>query len=718
MGSQPADSTVATRSNRRAATVARAAVLAGALVIGIGAGCLNAAPDAKTPLVAIAAVTDAVTEGTQLQFAVRAHPAPAADLAVDISLDTPGCSPGPTTRIVTIAAGAARATFAVSTAVAAGGEGCTVTAAIAAGSGYRVDNRSTSATATLTRGDGGPGSAQTPVVTIAAAPGSVVKGNPAEFILTAAPPPAEPLTVNVAAQEVGSSQTEPRLSKVTIPAGSATATLSADTENDLDAVFVSVLAGTGYGVGSPSYAAKILDNDFVPPRPVPRGGPAPGATPPGGPRHLPEVIVESASYQSVEEGNPARFRVAAPALLDEPLTVYLAVTETGSYVTGTRPSSVTIPAGRPFATFSVDTDDDDTDEPRGKVTAVIRNGTGYTLGSPSSADVNLHDNDPLFTIAATTETVQEGNPVSFTVSASTPPEEPATVQLVWTVTGRFLHPLLPSRVTIPPGSTTATLSVGTIDDGTDESNGTVTVTLVDRRGYAVGSPDAATLTVHDDDAGDEGLEVTIKATTNDLVEEFEGVSFELIASETRDHALTVAVAWQETGSYLTGTLPSTVTIPAGSTTATLSADTDDDDTPEDAGTVTVTVIDGTGYSLGPSSDATLSLYDNDTLPTVSISILPNTVRRGERLHSTAKIDPPFSKLHGSSWTICRACSRVRIYFRIPDAFLSVGVYAGVAYRKWSYLDTLNRPAMWYEIVDKPHYLVGEPSKTTATIVNN
>ena len=353
--------------------------------------------------------------------------------------------------------------------------------------------------------------------------------------------------------------------------------------------------------------------------------------------------------------------MAAPALLDEPVTVYLALTETGSYVTGTRPSSVTIPADRPFATFSVDTDDDDTDEPRGKVTAVIRNGTGYTLGSPSSADVNLHDNDPLFTIAATTETVQEGNPVSFTVSASTPPEEPATVQLVWTVTGSFLHPLLPSRVTIPPGSTTATLSV-----------------------------------------------VTIEATTNDLVEEFEGVSFELIASETRDHALTVAVAWQETGSYLTGTLPSTVTIPAGSTTATLSADTDDDDTPEDAGTVTVTVIDGTGYSLGPSSDATLSLYDNDTLPTVSISILPNTVRRGERLHSTAKIDPPFSKLHGSSW----------ILFRIPDAFLGVGVYAGVAYRKWSYLDTLNRPAMWFEILDKPHYLVGEPSKTTATIVNN
>ena len=172
-------------------------------MIGIVAGCLNAAPDAKTPVVAIAAVTDSVTEGTQLQFAVRAHPAPAADLAVDISLDTPGCSPGPTTRIVTIAAG----------------------------SGYRVDNRSTSAT--FTRGDGGPGSAQTPVVTIAAAPGSVVKGNPAEFILTAAPPPAEPLTVNVASQEVGSSQTEPRLSKVTIPAGSATATLSADTENDL-----------------------------------------------------------------------------------------------------------------------------------------------------------------------------------------------------------------------------------------------------------------------------------------------------------------------------------------------------------------------------------------------------------------------------------------------------------------------------------------------------
>ena len=563
-------------------------------MIGIGAGCLNAAPDAKTPVVAIAAVTDSMTEGTQLQFAVRAHPAPAADLAVDISLNTPGCSPGPTTRIVTIAAGAARATFAVSTAVAAGGEVCTVTAAIAAGSGYRVDNRSTSATATLTRGDGGPGSAQTPVVTIAAAPGSVVKGNPAEFILTAAPPPAEPLTVNVASQEVGSSQTEPRLSKLTIPAGSATATLSADTENDLDAVFVSVLAGTGYGVGSPSYAAKILDNDFVPPRPVPRG-----ATPPGGPRHLPEVTVAAAT-ESVVEGNPLSFTLYASVAPEASLTVN--VTWFGAaFLTGTRLTEVTIPAGSTTASFSVDTDDDGTDERDGVVTVTVRNGTGYTVGAPGSADVFVHDND---------EEVE--------------------------------------------------------------------------------------------------VEITIKAV-NSLVEEFEGVSFKLIAWGTQDHALTVAVAWQETGSYLTGTLPSTVRIPAGRTTATLSADTDDDDTPEDAGTVTVTVIDGTGYSLGRSSDATLTVYDNDTLPTVSISSLPSTVRRGEVIRGTFKFDPPFSKLRAST---------DGIYYRVPGWLIGDYVRPGATYEEFFYRDTGNLGTLWFEVIDRPQYVLGEPSKKAVMVVDN
>ena len=57
----------------------------------------------------------------------------------------------------------------------------------------------------------------------------------------------------------------------------------------------------------------------------------------------------------------------------------------------------------------------------------------------------------------------------------------------------------PSAVTIAAGATSATLTVGTADDGADEPDSVVTATVRDGSGYTVGAPREATVTVTDDD---------------------------------------------------------------------------------------------------------------------------------------------------------------------------------------------------------------------------
>ncbi len=57
----------------------------------------------------------------------------------------------------------------------------------------------------------------------------------------------------------------------------------------------------------------------------------------------------------------------------------------------------------------------------------------------------------------------------------------------------------PMPVVIPDGQTTARFRVPTVDDGTDEPNGRVTVKTMPGVGYELGSPGTASVTVNDDD---------------------------------------------------------------------------------------------------------------------------------------------------------------------------------------------------------------------------
>ena len=106
---------------------------------------------------------------------------------------------------------------------------------------------------------------------------------------------------------------------------------------------------------------------------------------------------------------------------------------------------------------------------------------------------------PVVHVASVSPSVTEGDPVSFTLSATPAPAAEVTVAVRWSESGSFLTANVPRTVTIPTTGA-ATLSAATDDDSADEPDGMVTVTVGGGSGYTLGTPDSATVTVTDNDA--------------------------------------------------------------------------------------------------------------------------------------------------------------------------------------------------------------------------
>ncbi len=208
----------------------------------------------------------------------------------------------------------------------------------------------------------------------------------------------------------------------------------------------------------------------------------------------------------VTEGSPASFTVTANPAPAAPLTVTLAVTQSGDFAasgqTGTR--EVVVPTGG-STTFEVATVNDAVSETGGSVSAAVLAGTGYTVAaSPGdTALVAVADNDtPVVRIAAGND-VTEGSPASFTVTADPPPYEDMTVTLAVTQSGDFAASgQIGTREVVVLIGGNATFEVATVNDMADEPDGSVTTTISAGTGYAVAaSPDdTASVTVADDDA--------------------------------------------------------------------------------------------------------------------------------------------------------------------------------------------------------------------------
>ena len=437
--------------------------------------------DNDDPAASITADPPTITEGATATFTVTlSSAAPAGGLTINVMVTDSGsyiAGLPPTT--VVIDAGAMSGTLTVSTEDDSLDEtDGSITAVINAGTGYTVG---TPRTAMVTVNDN-----DTPVANIAADSLTITEGTAVIFTVSLdLAAPAGGLTINVAVTESGSYIDGSAPMTVFISAGETTGTLIVSTDDDVvdetDGSITAVInAGTGYTVGTPNTAmVTVLDNDD------------------------PALVASiSADPTPITEGADATFTVtlssAAPV---DGVTVSVGVTESGSYIAGSAPFEMFIAEGATTGRLAVSTEDDSLDEPDGSITAVINAGTGYTVGSPSTAMITVNDNDdPVASISAGPSPITEGADATFTVTlSSAAPAGGLTINVGVTESASYITPTAPATVVIVAGATTGTLTVSTDDDSLDETDGSITAELNAGADYTVGTPNTAMVTVNDND---------------------------------------------------------------------------------------------------------------------------------------------------------------------------------------------------------------------------
>ncbi len=571
-------------------------------------------PPPPTPQLTITANTASVTEGTAATFTITASSSPATALTVNVDVsETGNVISGTPPSTVTINANATTATLTVNTVNDQADESnSVVTAKLQGGTGYTVGS-SSSASVTVNDND-------VPEITISAGTSPVTEGTAATFTITASSAPTSALTVKVNVTETEDVISGTPASTVIINANATTATLTVNTVNDQrdepNSVVTAKLQGsTGYTVGSSSSASVTVEDNDSPPR-------LPPPPPP-----TPQVII-TASSTTITEGTAATFTITASSAPTSALTVNVDVSEDGDVISGTPSSTVTIDANKTTVTLTVNTVNDQRNESNSVVTATLESGTGYTVGASSSVSVTVNDNDiPEVTISAGTTPVTEGTSATFMITASPAPATALTVNVDVSETANVISGTPSSTMTIDADETTATLTVNTVNDQRDEPNSVITAELETGTSYTVGASSSASVRVNDNDDPPPGTpEVTISAGTTPVTEGT-AATFTITVSPAQTTALTVNVKVTEDGDVISGTPSSTVTIDADETTATLTVNTVNDEGDESNSVVTAKLQGGTGYTVGSSSSASVTVNDND-VPEVTISAGTTPVTEG------------------------------------------------------------------------------------------
>ncbi len=161
---------------------------------------------------------------------------------------------------------------------------------------------------------------------------------------------------------------------------------------------------------------------------------------------------------------------------------------------------------------------------------------------------------PTVTIAAGNASVTEGTAAQFTVSRTGATTAALSVQLGVSENGTGGRDFVASTdegsktFSIPSGSASATYSVATVGDTTDEPNGAVTVTVNTDDAYTVGTAASATVTVSDNDA-------TTSAVTGNTAAVVEGgdKTFAVSVGRALRAGESLAIPLSFTGSAVKGT---------------------------------------------------------------------------------------------------------------------------------------------------------------------
>lgn len=336
----------------------------------------------------------------------------------------------------------------------------------------------------------------------------------------------------------------------------------------------------------------------------------------------------AASLPTIQEsGSPTSSNIAVS--LSQPLNIPVTVT-LGLAGTATRNSDysisttqITIPAGSTIATATITSLDDVIDEGAGETIIVsIESVVGAEENSDQQTTITIEDNDaaplPSVQIATAPGIVSEGQSVTVTATLSAASAEDVTVTLGYAsgtaVIGQDFTGA--TELIVPAGSTTATITLTTLEDGIDETDEAIIVDVLGVSGATELGVQSVSTTLVDVDATPPV--VRLSTSVNSIAEEagFTVITATLDSPTSRDVVIELAFSGTATlnADYIT---PTQIVIPAGNLTGAVSATAVNDLLDDDNESFNVEIFSASGATAAAQTPLNVVIVDDDA-PNVSL----------------------------------------------------------------------------------------------------
>mgnify|MGYP000574665042 CR=1 FL=1 len=374
----------------------------------------------------------------------------------------------------------------------------------------------------------------------------------------------------------------------------------------------------------------------------------------------PVVDFNTTSSSGAESVSSKSLTVDLSAASGQDVTVNYAVTGTATG-SGTDYSlangTLTISAGATSGTIDISSIiDDSIDEANETVIVTLSSPSNATLGSDSVHTYTITDNDnpPVIDFNATSSSgIESVSSADLTVDLSAVSGQSVTVNyaVTGTATGSGTdYTLANGTLTISAGASSGTITIGSIvNDSIDEANETVIVTLSSPNNATLGSDDAHTYTITDND---DAPVVDFNETSSSGAESVSSkpLTVDLSAASGQDVTIDYAVTGTATGSGTDYTLANgTLTINAGATTGTITIAGIIDDAADEANeTVIVTLSNPSNATLGSDSVHTYTINDDDNPPVVDFN---DTTSSGAESVSSAGLTVDLSAASSQDVTV-------------------------------------------------------------------
>ena len=288
--------------------------------------------------------------------------------------------------------------------------------------------------------------------------------------------------------------------------------------------------------------------------------------------------------------------------------------------------TLTFLRGTTNASITISVSDDANDEPNETVTVALSNTNNCTLGGQDTHSYEIQDNDDppgVQFYAAGSGQPEPTNAPSVAAYLSVASAKQVTVD--YDVTGGTAsngvdYTLSPGALTFSAGQTNASIVLSVSDDGTDEPDETVVLTLSNTNNCTLGTPAAHTYTIEDDDPPP-AVQFDSPGSSNS--ESVSGPSLPLSLSLASAKQITVgyAVTGGTASNGVDYTLGAgTLTFVPGQTAKSIDFTVDEDGLDEENETVVVALSVPVNVVLGANSNHTYTIDDNDDPVSVGFAV--------------------------------------------------------------------------------------------------